>query len=588
MGQSYWERQAVRRLGRRRLLGTSAAFGAGAASLALVGCGDDDDDGGSVSLATPTPGANASPTATDPFANAKKGGTYNLDATGDPPSIDPYGNTSFLTKEFASYAYSRLYKFKAGPGIAAADVKPTPDLAQKAEASADGLKWTITLKPNAKFHDVAPVNGRAVTTDDVKFSWGRLVDPKHPNASQVDFVDKVEFPDPTTMVFTLKAPNVAFLEILSDTNLFWVMPTESGGKFDPAKTSIGSGPWLFDSYTPAVGHKWKRNPNWHENGFPLMDAVQVSIIPEYANRLAQFRAGNTDSSGLSADDLVDVKQRSKDVVLVGTLSQQNSYVYFDSDPAAPWRDPRVRQAISMALDREALNDLGFSVTKLRSAGLDVKSGWNNVIPAGMTRFWLDPKSSAHGETGKFFAYNVAEAKKLLSAAGFANGFPAVWQYAGNRYGKDFNDIAEASGQYLTSLGLQMTFEVQDYNSKYITQTSIGNFKGIAFGPETTFTEAGSYPIRLYTDNPKNRGKIRDAQLAKLAVDQQSESNEQKRREMFNEIQRINAQNMYYIPSQYRAATSWVAHQPFLKNGDTFLTTGYGSPAETYPYRWKSS
>ncbi len=169
----------------------------------------------------------------------------------------------------------------------------------------------------------------------------------------------------------------------------------------------------------------------------------------------------------------------------------------------------------------------------------------------MTRFWLDPKSSAHGETGKFFAYNVAEAKKLLSAAGFANGFPAVWQYAGNRYGKDFNDIAEASGQYLTSLGLQMTFEVQDYNSKYITQTSIGNFKGIAFGPETTFTEAGSYPIRLYTDNPKNRGKIRDAQLAKLAVDQQSESNEQKRREMFNEIQRINAQNMYYIPSQYR-------------------------------------
>ncbi|MBK6664552.1 MAG: hypothetical protein IPG47_17975 [Thermoflexaceae bacterium] len=144
MGQSYWERQAVRRLGRRRLLGTSAAFGAGAASLALVGCGDDDDDGGSVSLATPTPGANASPTATDPFANAKKGGTYNLDATGDPPSIDPYGNTSFLTKEFASYAYSRLYKFKTGPGIAAADVKPTPDLAQKAEASADGLKRTIT------------------------------------------------------------------------------------------------------------------------------------------------------------------------------------------------------------------------------------------------------------------------------------------------------------------------------------------------------------------------------------------------------------------------------------------------------------
>ena len=71
-----------------------------------------------------------------------------------------------------------------------------------------------------------------------------------------------------------------------------IMPTEADGKFDPTKTMIGSGPWLFDGYTPSVSYKMKKNPDWYEKGFPLMDAVEVSIIPEYATRLAQLLAGD--------------------------------------------------------------------------------------------------------------------------------------------------------------------------------------------------------------------------------------------------------------------------------------------------------
>ncbi len=572
-------------MSRRRLLASAGATGAGTAGLLLAGCGDDGDGPGE-GVATPTAGANATPTPTDPFAGARRGGTLKIDSSNDPPSIDPYGNTSFLTKEFAAFAYSRLYKFKTGPGIAAGSVRPTPDIASRAEASPDGLKWTITLRPGVKFHDRAPVSGRAVTTDDVKYSWGRAT--TTPNAAQLDFVAKAEFPDPQTAVFTLKAPNVAFLDALADTNLLWIMPVESDGRFDPAKTAIGSGPWMLESYTPSVGHKWKKNPAWYETGFPLMDGVDVAIIPEYANRLTQFRAGNTDATGLAAADLIDLKQQNKDVILSGVLSRQASYIYFDSDPGSPWRDERVRQAVSMALDRDALNDLAYEVKKLRNAGLDVINAWNNVIPAGMTRFWLDPQSADHGETGKYFKFAPDEAKKLLALAGFANGFPATFQYAGSVYGKDFNDIAEASANFLQAIGIKVTIDVQDYNSKYITQTSIGNFKGIAFGPETTFTEGGSYPIRLFTDNPKNRGKINDATLTKMAMDQQSEPVEEKRRQIFHDIQRYNAGKMYYIPSQFRAATNWTGYQKWLQNAETFQTSGYGGPAETYVYRWKTT
>src|SRR5690606_23767504 len=172
MADSYWGRYWKRKqASRRRFLQAGGIGAVGAAGLALVGCGDDDDDDDTIQLATPTPSGDATPTPSDPFANAKRGGIYRLAATGDAPSLDPYGNLSFLTKAFAAYHYSRLFKYETGPGIHPAEVRPTPDIAESAEPSPDAMQWVIKLRPGVKFHNVSPVDGREVTTEDVKFSW---------------------------------------------------------------------------------------------------------------------------------------------------------------------------------------------------------------------------------------------------------------------------------------------------------------------------------------------------------------------------------------------------------------------------------
>ncbi len=589
MAEKYWNRYWKERPTRRRFLGGAVATGAGAAGLALVGCGDDDDDdnGGGGGLATATPGADATATPSDPFAGAKRGGTYRTTWTGDPPTIDPYGNLSFLTKGFAAYPYSRLFKYNSGPGVKQSDLQPVGDLAESAEASPDGLVWTMKLNPAAKFHNVAPVNGRAVTSDDVKFSWGRATAETNTNRAQVSFVDKVEYPDASTVKFTLKAPNAAFLDVLADANILWIMPTEAEGGFDPTKQAIGSGPWMLESYTPSVSLKFAKNPAWHFNGFPLMDRVEGAIIPEYANRIAQFQAGNTEVEGITAEDIVNIKKSMPGINLYGEVSQLLSFVFFDPDPASPWaKDPRVKQAVSMAIDRAGLMDLGYNVKKLKAEGLAVSERWNNLIPAGMQRFWLDPQGAEQGESKKFFEYNVAEAKALLSAAGFANGFDAVYQYTANRYGATFNAIAEAHISFLNEIGIKTTTEVQDYASKYITQTFVGNFKGIAFGYETPFPEGGSYPNRMFTDNPSNHSKIVDAELAELAAKQQRELDPAKRKEFFFEIQRKNAEKMHYIPSNAGAGTGWAGYQGWVKNIDVQTVPGsYGGGTETIPYRW---
>ena len=595
MAGQYWDRYWAARRSRRRFLGGAATLSAGAAGLALVGCGDDDDDepdatntpsGSESPTAAGSATAEASPTPSDPYANAKRGGVYKLDATGDPASIDPYGSTSFTTKGVSSYVYSRLFKYNAGPAVAKADLRPEGDLAATSEANPDGTVWTIKLRDNINFHDLAPVSGRAITADDIQFSWSRMTDEAQPNRTNVAFVDKMETPDDKTIIFTLKAPNAAFLDVFTDANNFWVMPTEAEGGFDPTTTMIGSGPWVFDSYQASSSYSFNKNPAWHFDGFPLMDRVEVAIITEYASRLAQFQAGNTYVSGIAADDIVNVKNSFPDVQLYGEVSQLLSFFFMDPNPDSPWnKDPRVRQAISMAIDRGTLLDFAYNVSTLKAAGLNVSERWNNLIPAGNERFSLDPLSAEQGESSKYFEFNPDEARALLSAAGFPN-ISTTYQYTPVRYGSVFDSVAEAHIEMLQDVGFQLSVDPQDYNSIYFPNTFQGNFTGIAFGLETPFPEAGSYPNRMFKDNPLNHSRILVPEMQELADKQQATLDFEERREVFYEIQRKNAENIYYIPNNVGAGTGWTGYQGFVKNIETQTIPGsYAGPTEETAFVW---
>ncbi|MGE3073162.1 MAG: ABC transporter substrate-binding protein [Dehalococcoidia bacterium] len=595
MADNYWDNYWRERRSRRRFLGGAVAVGAGASALALVGCGDDDDDDSGASptsLGTATSAPNATATPNDPLAGAKKGGTYTTYSTGDPPTLDPYGNISFLTKGWSAYFYSRLFMYKAGPGIAYGSVRPTPDAAESAEASPDGLKWTVKLKPNVKFHDLAPVNGRLMTTEDIKATYDRASSKESTNKPQGSApIDKVEYPDDKTIVFTLSKPSAIFLDVLADSNIFWLLPKEAfNGGFDPAQTAIGSGPWVLKDYTPSTKISALRHPAWHigaKSGAPFFDGVDTAIIPEYANRLAQFRAGNLDACDINPDDLPDTLKQIAGAKINARSGTTLSFTYFDADPASPWnKDPRVRQAISMSYDRDSLLELGYNIKKLRDAGLKVDTNWHNVIPSGETAWWIDPQGTKQGESAKYFKYNPTDAKALLSAAG-AEGIEATFQYTANRYGKSFNDIAEANIAYQSAIGIKTTTDVQDYSSKYITQTFLGNFSGIAFGYETPFPEAGSYLTRFFTDNPTNHSKVKDPELQKLAEDCAVELDEEKRKEIFAQAQIKNAEKMWYIPNVAGSGTSFTAAQPNITNYDTYSTKAYGGPTEVFPFYWKA-
>lgn len=590
---NYWSRPYQR----RAVLRGGGALGLGTAGLVLVGCGGGKGDtGGLGGIATPTPGAGASATV-DPFAGAKPGGTIRLSLPSDPPTLDPYGNISFYTKYHAAAVYGRLFKYKTGPGIKSADVRPTGDLAASAENSPDGLTWTVKLKPGVKFQNLAPVNGRTVTTDDVKFSYARATDKKYANASQFGFVDKVTYPDASTIVFTLKSVNVTFLDVLADLSLLVVMPTESDGKFDPTIASIGSGPWIFDKYQVSSSISYRKNPDWYETGFPLADRLEYPILPDYPNRVAQFLAGNLDGETLLTDDLISARKSNPALQVYGDIGNALSFFAFDIDPSSPWvKDERIRQAISMSLDRDALADLAYDNKKLRAAGIEVASPWNNIVPAGLSRFWLDPQGKDQGASAQFFKYDPAAAKQLLSAAGVPNPSMTYMRTVG-RYGKAFDLVAEAQIDYINAIGVRLAPRILDYATEFITHVGLGDFlgiKGMSFQPQSAFADAGGYVTRMFTDNPVNTGNVnkpggpQDPEILKLVDAQQRETDYAKRKEMIWQIQRLQDTHMYYIPGQIGTGTNFTAYQTNVKNATTFRTSLYGANAETLPYWWKSS
>ncbi|MCK9486043.1 MAG: ABC transporter substrate-binding protein [Dehalococcoidia bacterium] len=565
------------------MLRGAALTGAGLAGAALVGCGEESEP-------TPVPTEAATVVqeiTTDSESEVARGGTMVVSAP-EPPVLDPFRNASVNTKTAAAYVYSRLYKNQTAPNADPFDLLEEPDLADSAESS-DGQHWVVKLKPGVKFHNLEPVSGREVTADDVLFSWERLTDDSSPNKTQVAEISGVEVVDDYTLSFTTRAPSPTFIELIADANLLFIQPKEAGTGFDPALQPIGSGPFLWTDHQVDVKHVLRANPDYFLQGLPYLDAIERRIIPEYANQKAQFESGDLDQLASSPEDVLDLRSRFPDAQWLRGSGLGLAWVAFsgeDLDPDAVWRDPRFRQAISMMLDRYALNELAGNTTALRAAGLDASSRWNSAQPGSFgPRFWLDPQSPEQGESARFFEYNPEEARRLLDAVGLPSE-PLPYEYT-NGYSAVFQRMGEAHGGYLADGGLRLDPRTSDYSSHYITQTFLGNFHGILYGIESTLTPSG-YVERLFGDDPANHGRVHDPVITDLHQKQQTELDPEARTQHFYDIQRRNAEEMFYVPTEHSnpGGGAWTTYSSRVRG--LRRTKGYGAGTEVMMHLWLDS
>lgn len=571
-------------VGRRTFLRSTAIASSGLAAAALIGCGNkkEKEQKGDAQAPLPTPVAAAT-------SDVKRGGVYRNFVNGDPPSIDMYTSPAAGTRTLAAYTHSRLFRIDAQPGKNPFEQAAVGDLAESAE-TADGAVWTVKLRKGVKFQNVDPVNGRELTSDDVVFSWNKLTGPKSTLAAAVKNIKKVEAIDKYTLRFTHDAPNADFKEQLADAFLLWIAPVESDGKYDPGKKSIGTGPWILDRYDVSQKFVFKRNPDYFIKDLPYMDGVEQSIIPEYANQMAQFQAGNVFNMTPTASDVLPLRKQFSDLQWMNRTGTGMWGVFFapkENDPTGPQQDERFRIAVSYAIDRGALLELLYNVKALKDAGLAVVTEWNNQVSVGMgKKWWLDPNAPEMGPAAKYFQYNPAEAKKLLSAMGLKSDTKITYQYTHNRYGATFGIAAEAILGQLTQAGFPLVSEQQDYNAKFITQTWQGRFKGIALGNFGGFSSLSGYLGEQIDDNPENRRLLHTTDILDLKRKQSEAVNEADRIKLVHELQKVNATNMYIVPTTGGGGTSYFAFRPQVRGIRD--TRGLGGGTEQLANYWLSS
>ncbi len=578
-----------RTISRRRLMGTTALGGLSAAFLAACGGANNAANNTKPAAATQPPssgsgastpaggaatGAAGSPAAAAPPAG-KPGGTvhWNMLAV-DPTGFDPYADFNYQAHLTTLFYYSRLYTFATNPDKPGAfwDYQATTDAAQALPEIADGGQtYTIKLRPDIKWQNLPPMNGRQLTAADVKFDMEFFLQNAQSRDVFTSVVDSVQAPDDSTVVIKLKLPYVALTNLLAAPHYFYLLPPDLLQKDGNVKnTHVGSGPFLWDTYEPGVRITYKKNPDYYGKPYPFVDASEGFIINDPNRVLSLFQSNQIDFMSPTIDQLATLKQTKPDAKILEYFVNSLSFMYFlDAIPAnkPPFNDPRARQAASLLLDRDGYAKLFFGG----------KGTWDNVINAGMGDFYLDPKGKDIGDTAQWFKFDPQKAKQLLSAAGY-NNTEIPYHYSPG-YGKVFAGWAEAVLAMLKE-GFNLKAVPEDYGA-YIANTFAGKGSGMVFGLQTDLTDPDLMLGRFFSpDNPLNNSHVNDPQINNLLAAQRKEFDHEKRKQIVWDIQRRNAEMMYYVPGV--KGQTYTALQPSLKNFQPTPTYGF---ADTITRLW---
>src|SRR5215475_1473327 len=226
----------------------------------------------------------------------RRGGTFTI-RVWDPPHFDPYLIVAFKTQIVYSFTHSRLLKQKAGPGVQPGSFALEGDLAES-WSQPDETTYVFKLRKGVRWHPKPPVNGRELTAEDVVYSMDRFRTVKgNPQNYLLAMVDRVEAPDRYTVKVVLKEPYVWFPDIVANPMTGAIVARECVDKFGDLKkweATVGSGPWMLDSYRPNVGMTLTRHPQYFVPGLPYADRVELVVDEDQASRVAAFLAKKYD------------------------------------------------------------------------------------------------------------------------------------------------------------------------------------------------------------------------------------------------------------------------------------------------------
>ncbi len=481
-------------------------------------------------------------------------------SSADHSSADPHGQNQIGNNNINGQVYEQLVKRGKKLDI-------VPGLAQS-WAQVSPKAWRFQLRKGVKWHDGSPF-----TADDVVFSVKRaqgdtstfrvyaraLGEPRRVDEHTVEFATPVPNPVMLETVALLQMMSKAWCE---KNNVQRAQDFSKKEETFASRNAMGTGPYMLVAREPDVRSTFRRNPNWWGKHEGNVDEVVYTTIKSDATRMAALAAG--DIEFVLDPPLQDIERLQKDarlkiyrepenlVFFLGMDQARDELLYADVKGRNPFKDRRVRLAFYQAIDTEAIN-------RVVMRGLAVTSGviLPNPEGAGIPRE-LNKRA---------FPYDLAAAKRLMSEAGYGNGFSVEVDCQNVR-----ESVCTAVAGMLARIGVRVKVNALQ-NPRFFAkgQARDTSFYLLGWGGPNTDAIFSLQPLlhgwNKQGDGDYNWGNYKDEKMDALIDRAKVEMDSVKRQALVNEAIAIQRENVYHIPL-HRRMSPWasranveVVHRP---------------------------
>ena len=453
-------------------------------------------------------GATAAGAALAPRAGAyaqdtAPSGNLEIGKAQEAQGFDPALVTAVSSFQLMAPVYDQLVRFDA-------DNQPQPMLAESWE-NLDDTTFVFTLRQGVTFHD-----GKPLTSADVKFSFDRIMDPATNSVwvSQFEPISAIETPDERTVRVLLKQPYGPILATLS-ADYCAIVPE---GATDLANTMVGTGPFKLTEFTRDTQSVLSAHEGYWEEGLPKLAQLTYRIIPDEAARLAAIRTGELGLTSLADAASVELAQQDGSIQVI-TQDSTDYYLLGINTKVPPFDNVKVRQALSLAVDRSAILDAVFF-------GQGIVSG--PIVPT--LGDWATPIDQL-----PFYAPDPEQAKQLLAEADLADGFEM--SILASPFYPEFVNIALVLQEQLKAIGVTVTLDQVEWGA------FIDRWKARDFQTFVSYNGSGNDPDRalypaFHTDGSVNAFQFGDPAIDALLEKGRATVDAAERHDIYHEVEQL--------------------------------------------------
>ncbi|MDZ5085031.1 MULTISPECIES: ABC transporter substrate-binding protein [Mycobacteriaceae] len=429
---------------------------------------------------------------------------------GEPDQLDPHKTSAYFSFEVLENVFDTLVEPDE-------NLQMRPALAESWEVSDDELTWTFRLRPGVTFHDGSPL-----TSEDVAFSYNRIIDEELTNVDKFSAVTAVEAVDPQTVVIRVDRPVPNMLTNLGGFKGMAIVSRRNVESGEIATHPVGTGPFAFANQRSGDSITLVANPDYWD-GAPDISGVRFRFISEPSTALSALQAGEIDWTDSVPPQRV--QQLRNDESLTLAVEPSNDYWYLALNEARePWNDVRVRQAIAYAIDRDA-------IVQATSYGTAAKN--QLAIPEGNP--WYVPYDR-YGEGG------LDKARELLDEAGVSPG--NLDMLVTTDYPETVT-AAQIVADNLAPLGITVNIRTVDF-ATWLDEQNKGNFDMLMMGWLGNIDPDDFYYAQHHTDGTSNAQKFSDPEVDRLLDAGRVETDRQARFDDYRRAATMIADQVSYI------------------------------------------